>query len=326
MTPRKLTQALQSRGTAIAAALLLAGGALWAFLSGDLQPIAGSQGLAFPSPNLWFPDPEISLWVNVGAIIIMAVIMVVVNGQFNFIRSLSIGYATLFLFMELSVPDDLAQFNGGVLMLAGVLVGMSLLFSAFANPLATRRIFLLFLILSSGVTVYYGFLFLIPLFLLGMLQMRVLKWRPVLAAAMGIITPWWILIGLGLINPLDLSWPVFTGVFTGFDPEEAIHGVVIAAVTGFLSIAAWVMNFTKLITYNAKTRAMNGFVALGALAAMAMMALDYSDFPSYMALLNCFTAYQIGHYIAIRQPDNGYIFSLTVMVVYVSFYLWRVII
>lgn len=326
MTPRKLTQALQSRGTAIVAALLLAGGALWAYLTADLTPIVGSQGIALPSPNLWIPDPEVSLWVNVGAIIVLAVMMVVVNGLFNFIRSLSIGYATLFLFMELSEPDDLSQFNGGVLMLAGVLVCMPLLFSAFANPQATRRIFLLFFLLSAGMAVYYGFLFLLPLFLIGMLQMRVLKWRPLLAAVLGIITPWWIMVGFGIIDVTKLAWPEFTGIFAGFDPEEAIHGVVIAAVTGFLSIAAWVMNFTKLITYNAKTRAMNGFVSLGALAAMLMMAFDYSNFPAYMSVLNCFTAYQIGHYIAIRQPDNGYIFSLTIMVVYVSFYIWRVII
>lgn len=326
MTPRKLTKALQSRVTAVVAALLVAAGALWAFVYGDFSTMTSPEGIALPSPNLWVTDAELSLWVNVGTTVALAVLMVVMNSMFNFIRSLSIGYATLFLIMSLSMPDSLVQINGGVLLLAGTLFCSMLLFSTFANPAATRRIFLLFFLISAGVTVYYGFLFLFPLFLIGMLQMRVLKWRPLIACALGIITPWWILIGLGIIDPLQLSWPEFTGIFAGFDSGEAIHGVVIAAVTGFLAIAAWVLNFTKLITYNAKTRAMNGFIALAALASMLMMALDYSNFPAYMPLLNCFTAYQLSHYIAIRQPDNGYIFSLTIMVLYITFYIWRVII
>lgn len=305
MNPQKLTKALQSRGAAIFASLLLAGSSLWAFSSGVTAPLTQNEGIALPSPNLWISDPVASLCCVLALNIGVGVLMVVANGMYNFIRSLSIGYASLFLVMQTAVPDDTVQLNGAAMMLLVSVLCMIILFSCYSNPAETRRIFLIFFLLSSGAACHYGFLFLIPVFFLGMIQMRVMKVRPVLAALIGLATPWWMLFGFGIVRPESLSWPEFTGIFQAFDSGEAAHLVALAGVSAFLALAAWGLNFTKLIAYNAKTRAMNGFVTLSAIASILMMVTDYSNFPAYISLLNCYTAYLAGHYIAIRQTEKG---------------------
>lgn len=326
MTQAALTKGLQSRGAAIVAALLLIGAAWLAYLRGIVALPEDNLATILTSPDRWIPDREISLWCALALNIGVALLMVVLNGIFSFIRSLSIGYASLFLMMLMAVPDDIVQLNGSTIMLPVILLSTMLLFSCYANPMASRRIFLLFFLLSTGVCIFYAFVFTIPLFLIGMLQMRIMKPRPLIAALLGIITPWWLLFGSGAVNPQMLSYPEFTDFFTAFHSDQRIQSLTIAAVTVFIAFAAWTLNFPKLITYNAKTRAMNGFVSLTALASMVMMCVDYSNFPAYLSPLICFTAYIASHYIAIRQPQKGYLFTIGIFLTYIFFYIWRVII
>ena len=90
---------LQSRGVAVLIACLCTLACWWACYSGVTTVISGNRGIAFPSPNLWLSDRSASLWTGLTLNLLIAVLMVVLNRMHNFIRSISVVFATLFMLM-----------------------------------------------------------------------------------------------------------------------------------------------------------------------------------------------------------------------------------
>lgn len=326
MKPAGITRMLQSRGIAVLIACLCTFACWWACYSGVTTVISGDRGIAFPSPNLWLSDRDASLWTGLSLNLLIAILMVVLNRMHNFIRSISVVFATLFMLMQVSTPDTSVQFYGGQLLAVVALAAMMMLFSCYGGAGGNRRIFLIFFLPVLGCTCLYCMAYLMPIFIIGLLQMRVFAPRTLVAAGIGIITPAWILVGLGIVDPTTLSMPHFTGIFSGIDDGETVHLLLIATVTTAICIAAWIMNFTKVIAYNARNRAYNGFLSMLSCATIIMMIIDYSSLLIYLPLLNVCAAYQAGHFIAVRRPVYGYIYILSLIAIYLSFYLWRILV
>ncbi len=326
MNSTAVTRILQSRGTAILTACICGAAVWYAFREGVIADIGGDNGLALPSPDQWISDRTISLWAGIGVTFGIAALMTALNGIFNFIRSISVGYASIFLLMQMAVPDIAGQLYGGSVLAAATLVCAMLLFSCYDGAGSNRRIFLTFFIIASGVVYLYSFLYLIPVFFIGLLQMRALSTRTFVAAATGLVTPLWILAGFGVIDLTDLHTPHFSSIFTSIDTSEALHLVFIVATTALIGISSWIMNFTKIIAYNARTRAFNGFITLITFASLLMIVLDYTDLPTYLPVFNVCAAFQAGHLTAMRQRDHGYIFICCLWALYLSFYLWRMLV
>lgn len=323
MNSTTITRILQSRGMAVFTAMVCGAAVWWAFSSGTVVEITGNRGPALPSPNLWIASPEASMWTALGLTFGTAALMMTLNSMYNFIRSISVVFASIFLLMEMAVPDMAAQLYSGTMVVLTVLLCVMMLFSCYGGAGGNRRIFLIFFLLALGATSMYSLLLFIPVFAIGLMQMRVLTPRTCTAAAIGLITPLWILQGFGIIDVRRLQLPEFTSIFTSIDTGEALHLVIIVAATAAVGIGSWVMNFTKMIAYNARNRAFNGFITLLMFSSMLMMAVDYSNLTAYLPVFNMCAAFQAGHLIAMRQKAHGYIFICCLWALYLTFYLWR---
>lgn len=319
-----LSQKFHSREAAF---IMIAVAAVYVALLGRLTgfiPPQGDQGICLPSPGAWALPAWVGICMNAGMNIIIMIMMMVVNKTFNVLRAMTWLHVGLFAIMQGAVPREVVNLNSGTLLALTVICCIYLMFSCYADPERVRRVFLAFLLLSLGATTEYCFVAFIPVFWLMTVQMRIFNGRTFLASILGLLTPWIILLGLGIVTFADIHAPAITSVFEVLNIRSALYLLIIAALTTFLLITSSALNVLKTIAYNARARAYNGALTIVAAVTILAMIINYNNLLAYLPLLNMCAAYQLTHYFVNHRFDRQYAAILAVCAVYVVLYLWRI--
>ena len=294
--------------------------------AGRVTYIPGDKGFAVPSANDWISSPVTEMIVNrviVGLIIVLSVYL---NRAFNVLRAMTMLYVVFFAFFELATPNLLAQLTTSTVLCAVVLACMVLLYSCYGDTGRIRRVFLIFFFLSVAAASQYAFVVYIPLFLLGCAQMKILNLRTIGAASLGIVTPWWILLGFGLVSLGDLHIPRVVSIFDAINFNEAIALAVTVGLTVLLTLSAYMLTLLKSMTYNAKSRSFGSFIAVMTAMTIVAMVIDYTNITAYVTLLNFCAAYQLSHFFLLHKSEKSYIAVTIILAIYFVLYLWRTII
>lgn len=321
-----ITRFLHSRGGATLAILIMLAGTWFDYHAGRVTYIPGDKGFALPSANDWISSPLTEMIVNLVITGVIIVMSVYINRAFNVLRAMTQLYVVFFAFFELSTPNLLAQLTTSTVLCVVVMACMILLYSCYGDNRRIRRIFLIFFFLSAAAASQYAFVVYIPLFLLGCAQMKIMNLRTIGAALLGIMTPWWILLGFGLVSPADLHIPKVVSIFDAIDLNEAIALVVTVGVTVLLTLSAYMLTLLKSMTYNAKSRSFGSFIAIMTALTIVAMVVDYTNITAYVTLLNFCAAYQLSHFFLLHKSEKSYIAITTILAVYFVLYLWRTII
>lgn len=320
-----ITRALHTRGVAVFAALLVVAGALTVFIGGDYMPVSGDRGFALLSANEWLPAgwPDFALALAVNAAIIW--VMSMMNVVYNILRSMTALFITLFAFMQAATPGLLVQFYTGPLLALTVGVCLLRMFGSYRSESAPRRVFTVFLLLSFLTATQYCYSLYLPVFLICCAQMRVFDGRALAAAFMGTVTPWWLLLGFGVISFSDLHLPDFAYILGNLDIGESLFLLISVGFTVVLLILSLVLNLFKTIAYNARSRAVNGALTVVALFTLLGLCIDYSNMISYITLLNMCTALQTAHYFATHRSDSTCFAILGIIAVYIALFVCQTI-
>lgn len=317
---------IHSRGFGFAVASLAVLCAFFYHLSGYCTPLTAQKGLALPSADLWLPTVDLDFAAGLAGSGVTVLILLLLNKIFNVFRSMSYLGVALFAAMQLATPDLFTQFYTGTVLAIVVPLCLMALFSCFRQPLAMRHVFVIFLLLSFFTATQYCFAFYIPVFLIGLGQMQIFSLRSVLAALMGTVTPWWLLLGFGIISPADITFPRVESVFTLIGQDDTMLLVLTLGVTVFAMLLCFVLNILKTIAYNARARAINGSFTLLALVTVVTAAVDYRNIISYIPLLNFSAAMEITHYFATHRGEKTFIPVIVLLAVYAAIFICQTII
>ena len=200
-------------------------------------------------------------------------------------------FVSAFFLLQLANPAGLVALNAGTLLCLVTAVTLMPLFASFQDSHAQRSIFLIFALVATGTMFHYGFLMLIPAYLLGFANMRALGLKGVLAMLFGLVTPFWIALGLGLVNPTDAAlpqWPLM-------DRPQLNLQVILAVVTAVLGIVLAVLNLFTIMNYRMQTRVYNIFLIILLVMTILAACLDYRDMAVFLPLLNLMVAIQVAH-------------------------------
>lgn len=310
------------------AVVMMAVAALYLLLSAGFEeslPAQGEQGICLPPPALWPLSRVVDV---VGGIALNAAVLVVIaliNKGFNILRSNTRLELGLFAIMAAAVPRLVVNVNSGIFVAVAVCISIFLLFSTFDNPAGVRRVFLAFMILSLGAAMQYCFVIYLPLLWVITAQMRIFNIRSFLASVFGIMTPWIILLGFGIVGPHDFHMPEVTGIFRTFEEDSAIYFLAVTGFTSFLLIASIVLNISKTISYNARARAFNGALSLLSFVTIIAIAVNYNNLLAYLPLLNVCAACQLAHLFVNHKFERQWIAVFAVCICYIAFYIWRIL-
>lgn len=299
--------------------------AVVAYVRGDVVRLEGSMGIGLLPASRWIASPQLSLVMSLGCTVLIGLLTIYINRAFNVLRSLTALVAGMFFVMQTSLPAVIGQFYGGDMMGVLLLLCVILLFSSFTDGMCQRRIFLLFFLITLAGFTDLSFMLYLPVFLVGCVQMRIFDLRTFLAAATGVITPPWILFGFGIVDPGQLHWPSMVLAWSMFDSPEMIQALAVTGFTLVCALSFTVVNLLKILSYNSRVRAYNGFLTLMLAATGIFIVVNFNNFAFYIPLLNCLTAYQIAHFFTYRRNRRSYIPILLLMATYLAFYVWGIL-
>ena len=301
-----INEYFNGRSFMVLCAVLLVAVTVAATAWGVEPPTSQGQGIFFSFKAPLIADSLVSAVVNVLCLLLTGGILLAVNKVYTFVRSMTHLCVSAFFLLQMANPSGLVSFHAGTLMCVVMALTLPPLFAAYQDRHSQRSIFLIFALVAAGCMFHYGFLVLIPAFLLGFLNMGVLNLKGVLAMLFGLVTPFWIVLGLGIVHPADAvapqwimqQWPAVTPL------------IVLAAVTAVLGIVLAAMNLHTIMNYRMQTRVYNAFFIITMVLAIVALCLDYQDLNVYLPLLNLMVAVQVAQVHSLRTSPFRYIFLL----------------
>ncbi|MBR5726484.1 MAG: hypothetical protein IKX56_07110 [Muribaculaceae bacterium] len=298
-----INEYFNGRSFMVLCAVLLVAVTVAATAWGVKPPTSQGQGIFFSFKAPLIADSLVSAVVNVLCLLLTGGILLAVNKVYTFVRSMTHLCVSAFFLLQMANPSGLVSFHAGTLMCVVMALTLPPLFAAYQDRHSQRSVFLIFALVAAGCMFHYGFLVLIPAFLLGFLNMGVLNLKGVLAMLFGLVTPFWIVLGLGIVHPADAvapqwimqQWPAVTPL------------IVLAAVTAVLGIVLAAMNLHTIMNYRMQTRVYNAFFIITMVLAIVALCLDYQDLNVYLPLLNLMVAVQVAQVHSLRTSSFRYI-------------------
>lgn len=321
----QITRFMHSRWLVLIMALALVCVAMTAYTNIPVEYLAGDRGLVLPSANLWIPNPHTAMWVNIGATLGLAALMVVLNRSYNLLRTMTLLDASLFLAMSMSTPWLLVQFYTGTPLCITLIVCTLLLYSTYQNPCRRKRIFLIFFLLSAMTMTQYCYAVYIPVFIIGSMQMRIFSIKTLIAIILGTITPWWMMLGSGLVTVSDIHIPDFGNMFGTFYLVDNLQLLVAVLISATVLVAGWCLNFPRMIAYNAHMRAYNGTMSVLSLVTLIALCADFINLPAYAPVLFMCASFYMGRMFAAQASPKSYIPITTIFLIYATLLTWSLI-
>ena len=302
MTAREhINEYFNSRAFMMLSAMALVAMAAVALTMGIQPIVAEDTGTFFSFKGALFKPGPLSATINLMCLLAIGGITLGFNKVFTFVRSTTRLFTSAFFLLQLANPHSLVSLNPGTVLCLVTAMATLPLFASFQDRHAQRNIFLIFALVSAGTMFHYGFLMLIPAFLLGFLNMGVLNLKGLLAMLFGLVTPFWIVMGLRIASPADFHPPHIQGIWA-LDMTGSSNAVLIlAAVVAITGIVLAVMNLMTIMNYRMQTRAYNAFFVLTLLIAVIAMCVNYRDVSVLLPLLGLMVSIQVAH----AQTLNG---------------------
>lgn len=226
--------------------------------------------------------------------------------------------------LQVSDPYVTTTLFDGTLLALFVVATTYIIFNSFQSSTSKRSIYITFTILSAACTFQYAFLYLIPVYFIGFLQMRAMSLKGTIAMILGLITPFWILLGFGIVTFSDFMPPHLANVWDHLDLTQSGMLISSAAITGLLTLILLVVNAFHILSYRTQIRAYNGFFTILSVFTILAMMIDYNNILIYLPMLNICLAIQMAHFFTINTYRRRYLIIFLFIIACTAIYLWRI--
>lgn len=252
-------------------------------------------GIAFPSPSHWDISPGWGELINVAVIALCAPAAYLINKAFSLLKSSLPFWALFYLPLTCANPYVSGHLTATALTLPITLIMIAVLFASYRSVNATQSIFFTATCISVGSMFQQAFIpFIIALALSG-IAMKALRLKELLALGLGILAPYWVLMGFGVIRPDMFHAPHISDIFT---TEVSPAGFTMITGYGIMLLTALLLclnNGMKLYAGNAQIRSYNNVVNIFGLTAVVAILFDIDNINAYIGVFNLWVALQFGN-------------------------------
>lgn len=289
-----------------------------------IPPVAieGRLGICLPSPNEWNLHFPASWLLNSAAILLCVFALVFSNRKFNFLQSTDNVLPAILLMMIGCNPLITRGFCSSTLILAVNLVCMNILFDTYRKSNASQENFVVATLLSLGSMVEYAFVPLTLAYMAGGFMMKSFRLRETLAYLFGLVAPYWVGIGMGILPLENFQMPQFSNLFENFSAKDDLFIVVISL--GFTILLGFVLslrNALRLYSGNSRIRALNNVInAVGCVCAVCI-AVDFTNMLAYTGTLYVWAALQVANLYALDRHTTTRLWIWLISGIYVAFYI-----
>lgn len=284
--------------------------------------LSGELGICLPSPNLWEINPVSSWIINTvltGAVAFGAFFL---NRTHNFIRSTQPVLPVMFLLLAGSNPWINYYLSSSTLICAINLISLSILFGEYNSRNATQPMFAIGTFMSVGSMFQYAFLPMIVAYVLGAIIMKAFRFKEFLALGMGLIAPYWVGIGLGLISLDSFEMPDITNLFSNFAKASEIFVLAVSVGTAiFFGALLALNNSIKLYAGNSRVNAQNMTITLLGVVCAICIIVDFSNMLAYLGTLYLTVAVQVANMCALWKIKREWLVVFIPAIIYIGFFI-----
>lgn len=292
------------------------------YLFGPAVHLSGELGICLPSPNLWPIDPLISWIANAACTLILVVGAYVLNRHCNFIKATEPVLPAIFLILVASNPWINDYLCTSTLICGINLIAMAILFACYRRDNATQAMFVIGTLFSVGAMVEYAFIPYILPYALGAIVMKTFRIKEFLAMGMGIVAPYWVGVGLGLIDVSSFRLPEITNLFNGYArAEELIFLMASVGLAAFFGFILGLNNSIKLFAGNSRVYAMNLVINFVGVASAVCIIVDFTNMLAYMTTLYFTVAVQVANLCALWTIKREWLVVFIPGLIYVGLFI-----
>lgn len=292
------------------------------FFLTPVAPSAADAGICAPSPNLWHISPGLSWLLNNILIIAIAIGLIFANKKVVFVPGQDYVFPVLFLITVAANPWLTCRLNSSTLLCAASLGSFYLLMNSYGRSNATQPLFVVGTLAALGSIVQYAFLLFIPIHLICAGTLQLARPKELLAYALGLIAPYWTLIGLGII-PLDaFSMPHLESLFTtGVSGIDLLFVIIETALAALAIFICATRNSLSIYTTSVRLMLFNRVLVYFAIGALIFACVDFLNFSAYIETILMIAAIQAANtFVADEYKYSSYVL-LSIALVYIILYL-----
>lgn len=257
--------------------------------------------------------------VNAIIIALTAYLLSRLNTIFPLMKEHSYIAMMFFLLLEMLTPAVVTLFSPGNVAALLVYICMFILYSCYQRGDTPQQSFLITLLITTTSLIYARILYFLPLFLLGLYQMKALSLRSFIAIVIGLITPFWTAWGMGWIE----SNQFYPNILL-IKPEWNNLGINLlpAGVSIILGLFTGLNNLMNAHTEKIQTRAMNGFVNILSVYTSLLILIDTTHYLSYLPILNMGVSLQVAYYFTSHSGKTNNILYYSITTILIALHAW----
>lgn len=297
-----------------------------AWCVGGFLPPLGNAGICLPSANLWQLAPTASHLIGFALICGIAIALYFINRAYT-IAQRQEGVATS-LFLIITCANPMLTYGPGdsAILAAVNLASMAILLSCYKQRNATQELFAVATLLSVGSMFEYAFIFMIPAYIIIGVMMKCVHFREVLAFLLGLIAPYWVALGLGLVQPSDFNLPAIQphpGDLAS--REDILIELITTGISVIVLIVLSLYNGIKLYAGNPQRRISNNAFSLLAALCLVCMVLDTDNIRTYLMTVNIAVALQYANLFALWNIAKPRLVLLLISVAYIASFILMIL-
>lgn len=318
-----MTRSVGIGKTGMALAVVVAGAmCVLSYLLSQGFRVSGELGICLPSPNMW-PLQKLVSWILATLLLgAMTLGSILLNRRFNFIRSTQPVLPAMFVVLVASNPMIVDHLSSSLLVCAVNMISLALLFDCHRQRNATQQMFVIGSLVSLGSMCQYAFLPYVFAYVGSAMVMKVFRIKEFLAMGMGLVAPYWVGVGLGLIGLDRFNMPEFTDLFNGFAQAPDLFILLVSvSLAVFLAVVFGLNNLVRLYAGNSRVNAMNLSVSFVGLISIGCIIVDFSNMLAYIATLYFTLTVQLANFCALSSFRKEWIVVAVPAFIYVSFFI-----
>ncbi len=320
-TDNNFTAGPGSLTTGIVAAIVMI--AATALLMPSLKPNA-EPGLCISVPANRLPH-LLGCGINTLLIALAIIIAVIFNKKHSFVRSTEALLPTAMAVILASNPVNTSYLGTPVVMLIVNLVCLDIMMKSYAAENATTSMFAVATYLSLGSMVQYAFLPLMIIYPLMALMAKVLRIKETVAYFMGLVAPYWVALGFGLISFSDFRMPQFLVNIPNADGNYLLMVFISLCTLALVGLMMTLNNAMLIYAGNMRVRASNNMINLLGFSCGILMLIDFDNFGAYASSFCFAVAVQISNFFAMRRIPQSPIWFWGLLSLFMALYLFMLI-
>lgn len=283
--------------------------------------IAGDMGICVSSPNLWHL-PRFGGWLLNGILVFLSVaIMASANKKFNFIPEAEPLMSMALALLLATNCFTNATLSASTLLLFFNVLALFILISTYEEMNAAKEFFIIGTLPAIGAMFQCSFVMMIPVYIGGGLLMKSFRLRELIAFIFGLIAPYWIALGMGMVAPEAFRMPEIFTVFRAVKVGESLNlTLVTACIMGGLAVICALYNTVRLFNRNSRLRCMHStFNLMGFMAIMGML-FNFNNFPAYYGTIALWCAIELATLFYFYNIRYIQALLVGILIVFLPFY------